>query len=189
MHNTRVPTIKLAFNPHLSTPATSAWEKGLSVVPSSLGLTTMAFRPANLPERSRTTFPAFIIFPMLLSETIHMVVGFEDIKGIASMCYSNTAHSKRFSRLAGLLPLLGLDLAKVELEFLALKMEKIYQVYSKFRNSSRPLILLIRFSVQILKANNVCPMLRRALWENMKILQSSKLARLQVFLFVLPCLS
>ena len=36
---------------------------------------------------------------------------------------------------------------------------------------------------------NVCPMLRRALWENMKILQSSKLARLQVFLFVLPCLS
>ena len=55
--------------------------------------------------------------------------------------YSNTAHSKRFSRLAGLLPLLGLDLAKVELEFLALKMEKIYQVYSKFRNSSRPLLL------------------------------------------------
>ena len=53
-----------------------------------------------------------------------MVVGFEDIKGIASMCYSNTAHSKRFSRLAGLLPLLGLDLTKVELEFLALKMEK-----------------------------------------------------------------
>ena len=98
-------------------------------------------------------------------------------------------HSKRFSRLAGLLPLLGLDLAKVELEFLALKMEKIYQVYSKFRNSSRPLLLLIRYSVQILKANNVCPMLRRALWENMKILQSSKLAMLQVFLFVLPCLS
>merc|ERR1719154_566466 len=50
---------------YLSIPATRAWLKGLSLVPSSEGLTMTAFLPAYLPPRRRTTLPAFIILPML----------------------------------------------------------------------------------------------------------------------------
>merc|ERR1719158_2388537 len=39
--------------------------KGLSLVPSSEGFPMTAFRPAYLPDSSRTTFPLFIILPMM----------------------------------------------------------------------------------------------------------------------------
>merc|ERR1719445_1866817 len=58
----------VTFLGYLSMPATSACPKGLSVVPSSVGFTMTAFLPANLPESTRTTLPAFIIFPMIGSE-------------------------------------------------------------------------------------------------------------------------
>merc|ERR1719402_244042 len=50
---------------YLSIPATRAWLKGLSLVPSSEGFTMTAFLPANLPLNSRTTFPAFMILPIV----------------------------------------------------------------------------------------------------------------------------
>ena len=50
---------------YLSIPAIRAWPKGLSEVPSSLGFTMIALRPANRPESTRTTLPCFIIFPIL----------------------------------------------------------------------------------------------------------------------------
>merc|ERR1719445_192091 len=56
----------VTFLGYLSMPATSACPKGLSVVPSSVGFTMTAFLPANLPDSTRTTLPAFIIFPMIM---------------------------------------------------------------------------------------------------------------------------
>ena len=50
---------------YLSIPAIRAWPKGLSEVPSSLGFTMIALRPANLPDSTRTTLPCFIILPIL----------------------------------------------------------------------------------------------------------------------------
>merc|ERR1719270_2747459 len=55
----------VTFLGYLSIPATRAWLKGLSEVPSSEGLTITAFLPAYLPPRRRMTLPAFIIFPIL----------------------------------------------------------------------------------------------------------------------------
>merc|ERR1719445_1689330 len=57
----------VTFLGYLSMPATRAWLKGLSVVPSSEGFTITAFLPAYLPESSRTTLPPFMIFPMTTS--------------------------------------------------------------------------------------------------------------------------
>merc|ERR1719225_341695 len=57
----------VTFLGYRSIPATRAWLKGLSLVPSSEGFTITAFLPAYLPESSRTTLPPFMIFPMTTS--------------------------------------------------------------------------------------------------------------------------
>ena len=62
-------------------PAIKAWPKGLSEVPSSLGLTMIALRPANRPESTRTTLPCFIILPIFLAaEQFSVVTPQENLK-------------------------------------------------------------------------------------------------------------
>ena len=50
-------------------------------MPSSLGLTMIALRPANRPESTRTTLPCFIILPIFLAaEQFNVVTPQENLK-------------------------------------------------------------------------------------------------------------
>lgn len=60
-----LPILLCTFLGYLSIPATKACPYGFSEVPSSQFFTTMALRPAYRPLRTSTTFPGFIILPIL----------------------------------------------------------------------------------------------------------------------------